>query len=139
MNNVKFYSSKSRPTGYLSSAMFKHSYIPVHIIKTAKTVLEERWITFILSSLNVQTYVFTYFPRIHMLVRITTQCRVIEQNYFSTVGSTHYQTKTDLSSCNVAYTMTLWTPWRCVWHSEDRASWYILIIKANEESLKMVC
>jgi len=45
-----------------------------------------------------------------MLVRITTYCGVIkqlEQNYFSTVGSTHYQTKTELCSCNVAYTMTL--------------------------------
>jgi len=45
--------------------------------------------------------------------RNTTQCRVIEQleqNYFSTVGSTHYQTKSELGSCNVAYTMTLLTP-----------------------------
>jgi len=45
-----------------------------------------------------------------MSVRITTQCREIEhleQNYFSTVGRTHYRTKSELGSCNVAYTMTL--------------------------------
>ena len=48
-----------------------------------------------------------------MLVRITTQCRVIEQleqSYFSTVGSTHYWTNSELGSSNFAYTMTLLTP-----------------------------